>query len=87
VASLEGGGEKLVLLYYLTASKVWPDKRCGLRWEWLLKRGTNCTYTFSIAQDALLPRAMPFSSNITTCTLTIQNYFKKHCTTHSKITI
>jgi hypothetical protein len=24
--------------YYLSASKTWPDKRCGLSWEWPDKR-------------------------------------------------
>jgi hypothetical protein len=31
VASLEG--DNLVVLYYLSASEIWPDKRGGLSWE------------------------------------------------------
>jgi len=41
VASLEG--DNLVVFYYLSTSKIWPEKNSGLWWEeHYLKRG-NCT--------------------------------------------
>ena len=33
-------GDILVVFYYLGASKICPDKRGGLRWEWPYKTGT-----------------------------------------------
>jgi len=38
VASLEG--DNLVVIDDLSASEIWPDKRGGLLWEWIYKRGT-----------------------------------------------
>ena len=34
--------KNLVVIYYLSASEIWPDKRGGLCWEWPDKRGGLC---------------------------------------------
>jgi hypothetical protein len=39
VASLEGAN--LVVIDDLSAFEIWPDKRDGLLWEWIYKRGTG----------------------------------------------
>jgi len=31
-------GHSFVVIYYLSISKIWPDKRDGLWWEWPDKR-------------------------------------------------
>jgi hypothetical protein len=34
-------GEHVVVFYYLSASKIWPDKRDRLQWKGLYKRGNT----------------------------------------------
>ena len=38
LASLEG--DNLVVIDDLSAFEIWPDKRGGLLWKWIYKRGT-----------------------------------------------
>jgi hypothetical protein len=33
--------DNLLIIYYLSASEIWPDKRGSLWWEWPIKRGTT----------------------------------------------
>jgi len=42
VASLEE--DNLLVFYYLSASEIWPDKMCGLKWVKGLLEGDYCTH-------------------------------------------